>query len=166
MKLKRVTQKSAKRTHQAPALPAPPLPDRSIELMKEIKEMQIEVENLKKSILSQTNIRTLESDFYKEFEHMKKEMKESLEKNRHAVERMEGEVKFLKQDVARVMGLEEEMNRLNMKSLTRDVESLKEKSHWLEGKFQVFDMDPVLDKLQELEDKLKIMKASQPLILE
>jgi deoxyribodipyrimidine photolyase len=149
-----------------PVLPTPPTPDRNQEVLKELREMQIDMENLKKAVLSETNIRTLEHDFYREFEHMKKEIKESLEKNRHTVERMEGEVKFLKQDMARVMGLEEEMNRLNMKSLTRDVEGLKAKSQWLEGKFQVFDMDPVLDKIQEIEDKIKILKASQPIILE
>jgi hypothetical protein len=93
-------------------------------------------------------------------------VKESVKKNTHTVERMEAEVKFLKEDVGRVMGLEEEMNRLNMKSLTRDMESLKAKSHWLEGKIGTFDLDPVIEKISDMEDKIKIMKASQPLILE
>ena len=155
--MKRISDVRRHAVQEAQALPKPPIPDRSAEVLKEIREMQIEIENLKKAVLSDTNILSLEHDLYREFEHMKKEMRESLEKNRHAVERMEGEVKFLKHDMAKVMGLEEEMDRLNMKSLTRDVESLRAKSQWLEGKFQVFDMDPVLDKIQEIEDKIKIL---------
>jgi hypothetical protein len=148
-------------------LPKIPVPQPSQEsIMREIRGMQLELDTLKKSILSETNMRVLEEDLVREFQHLKAEVKESVKKNTHTVERMEAEVKFLKEDVGRVMGLEEEMNRLNMKSLTRDMESLKAKSHWLEGKIGTFDLDPVIEKISDMEDKIKIMKASQPLILE
>lgn len=146
--------------------PKPPTKDRELEILREIREMQIDIENLKKTILSTTNIRTLEHDFLREFQHLSKEVKESIEKSRHAVDRMEAEIKFLRGDMKRVMSLEEEMNRLNMKSMTRDIESLKEKSRWLETSFKGFDIDPLVEKISELEDKIKILKASQPLILE
>lgn len=146
-------------------IPEPPHP-KETEILREMREMQLELSNLKKSTLSETNMKSLENDLVREFQHLSKEVKGSLEKNRHAIDKMEAEIKFLREDVSRVMSLEEEMNRLNMKSLTRDLEGLKEKSSWLEGKFQAFDLDPFVEKMQELEDKIKILKASQPLILE
>ncbi|MCX6814188.1 MAG: hypothetical protein NTY20_00840 [Candidatus Aenigmarchaeota archaeon] len=140
--------------------------EKELAILREIRDMQIEIENLKRSTLSQTNIQTLENDFYREFQNLSKEVKENLEKNRHAVDRMEAEVKFLKEDIGRIISLEEEMKRMNMKSLTKDIESLKLKSQWLETNFKGFDIDPLIEKIQEIEDSIKIMKASQPLILE
>ena len=140
--------------------------DRETAILKEIKEMQIDMENLKKSILSETNMRSLEGDLVREFQKLSKEVRGGLERNRHAVDKMEAEIKFLKEDVGRIMGLEEQMNRLNMKSLTRDMESLKAKSNWLEGKIQRFDLDPVVERISDIESKIKILKAAQPFIIE
>lgn len=151
---------------KAREVPQPPLPSREREILTEIREMQMEIDTLKRSVLSHTNLQTLESDFYREFQRLSKEVKESLEKNRESVDRMEAEIKFLKEDMARIVSIEEEMNRLNMKGLTRDVEGLKEKSRWLETSFKGFDIDPIMEKITEIEDKIKILKASQPLILD
>ena len=140
--------------------------DKETAILKEIKEMQIDMENLKKSILSETNMRSLESDLVREFQKLSKEVRGGLERNRHAVDKMEAEIKFLKEDVGRIMGLEEQMNRLNMKSLTRDMESLKAKSNWLEGKIGTFDLDPVVERISDIESKIKILKAAQPFIIE
>jgi chromosome segregation ATPase len=139
---------------------------RDMEILREIRDMQIEIENLKQSILSENNMRTFESDFYREFQRLSKDVKESLEKNRHTVDRMEAEVKFLKEDLARVLSLEEEMKRISAKTVERDIESLKAKSNWLETSMKGFDIDPLVEKITELEDKIRILKASQPLILE
>jgi hypothetical protein len=140
--------------------------DRDMAVFREIREMQMDIEALKRSVLSQTNIQALENDFYREFQRLSTEVKENLEKNRHAVDRMEAEVKFLKEDVARVISIEEEMKRISAKSLERDVESLKARSQWLETHMKGFDIDPLIEKIQEMDDKIKIMKASQPLIIE
>ena len=140
--------------------------DRETAILKEIKEMQIDMENLKKSILSETNMRSLESDLVREFQKLSKEVRGGLERNRHAVDKMEAEIKFLKEDVGRVMSLEEQMNRLNMKNLTRELESLKAKSNWLEGKIGTFDLDPVVERISDIEDRIKILKAAQPFIIE
>jgi chromosome segregation ATPase len=140
--------------------------DKETAILREIKEMQMEIENLKTTILSETNVRTLEEDLCREFQHLKKEVKESVEKNRHTVDKMEGDIKFIKEDIGKIMSLEEEMSRINAKSVTRDIESLKAKSHWLETNMKGFNIDPIIEKIQEIEDNIKIMKASQPLILE
>jgi len=140
--------------------------DRETSILKEIKEMQMEIENLKKSVLSETNIRSLESDLVREFQKLSKEVRSGLESNRHAMDKMEAEIKFLKEDVGRVMSLEEQMNRLDMKNLTREMESLKAKSNWLEGKIQIFNLDPVVERISDIEDRIKILKATQPFIIE
>jgi len=139
---------------------------RESEILRELRDIQIEMENLKRSVLSQTNIQTLESDFYREFQRLSKEVREGLEKNRDAADRMEAEIKFLKEDMARIISLEEEMKRISAKTVERDIESLKAKSNWLETSMKGFDIDPIVEKINELEDKIKILKASQPLILE
>ena len=139
---------------------------RETAIFRDIRDMQMDIETIKRSMLSQTNIQTLESDFYKEFQRLSKEVKDNLEKNRHAVDRMEAEIKFLKEDIARIISIEEEMKRISAKSLERDVESLKAKSQWLETHVKGFDIDPLIEKIQDMEDKIKIMKASQPLIIE
>lgn len=141
-------------------------PDRESEILREIRDMQIEIENIKRSTLSQTNIKTLESDFYREFERLSKDVKENLEKNRHTVDRMEAEVKFIKEDVARVLSIEDEMKRISAKAVERDIESLKAKSQWLETSMKGFDINPIVDKISELEKKIRTLKSSQPLIWE
>ena len=140
--------------------------DRDLAIFREIRDMQTDIETLKRSTLSQTNMQTLESDFYREFERLTKEVKSDLEKNRHAVDKAEAEIKFLKEDIARIISIEEEMKRISAKSLERDVESLKAKSQWLETHVKGFDIDPLIEKIQDIEDKIKIMKASQPLIID
>ena len=164
-KNQRPVPKSAKGKIPA-AAQSPPIHDSGMELMREIRDIQIEIENLKRSVLSQPNIRAFESDFLREFQRLSKEVRDSLERNRHAIDKMEAETKFLREDMGRIMSLEEEMNRLNMKSIARDIEGLKEKSHWLEANLKGFDIDPLVEKISEIEDKIKILKASQPLILE
>ncbi len=150
--------------------PEPPKPaslnTMGMEILREIRDIQIEIENLKRSTLSQTNIQTLESDFYREFQRLSKDVKENLEKNRHAVDRIEAEVKFLKEDLSRVLSLEEEMKRISAKAVERDIESLKAKSQWLETSMKGFDIDPIVDKISELEKRIRNIKASQPLIIE
>jgi deoxyribodipyrimidine photolyase len=165
-----MASKTSRRRAAAPArkkldIPKPAI-DRDAEILREMRDMQIEIENLKGSVLSKTNIQTLESDFYREFQRLSKDVKENLEKNRHAVDRMEAEVKFIKEDVARMLSLEDEMKRISAKAVGRDIESLKAKSNWLETSMKGFDIDPIVEKITELEDKIRALKASQPLILE
>ena len=167
MRKKASPKRSQLRARKIPEPPKPPsVHTRENEILRELRDMQMEMESLKRSVLSQTNIQTLESDFYREFQRLSKEVREGLEKNRETVDRMEAEVKFLKEDVARMISLEEETKRISAKSVERDIESLKAKSNWLETSMKGFDMDPLVEKITELEDKIKILKASQPLILE
>jgi len=149
-----------------PEPPKPPATGRDSEILRELKGMQIEIETLKRSVLSQTNMQTLESDFYREFQRLSKDVKAGMEKSREAVDRMEAEVKFLKEDMARIISLEEETKRISAKTVERDIESLKAKSNWLETSMRGFDIDPLVEKITELEDKIKILKASQPFIIE
>ena len=159
---------SAKRAQiSARKIPEPPKPhDREDEILRELRGMQMEMENLKRSVLSQTNIQTLESDFYREFQRLSKEVRDGMEKNRESADRMEAEIKFLKEDMARIISLEEQTKRISAKTVERDIESLKAKSQWLETSMKGFDIDPIVEKITELEDKIKILKASQPFIIE
>jgi len=149
-----------------PEPPNPPAIGRDSEILRELRDMQIEMENLKRSVLSQTNIQTLESDFYREFQRLSREVRESVEKNRETVDRMEAEIKFLKEDMTRIISLEEQTKRISAKTVERDIESLKAKSQWLETSMKGFDIDPLVEKITELEDKIRILKASQPFIIE
>jgi len=149
-----------------PELPLAPLEAKEMASLREMREMQMQIDSLKAAVLSDTNIKSLEHDLTTEFQKLSKEVKDSVQSNRHAIDKMEAEIKFLREDVGKIMGLEEEMNRLNMKSLTRDVEGLKERNRWLETSFKSFDIDPIMEKITEIEDKIKILKASQPIIIE
>jgi hypothetical protein len=163
----RRAQISARELQEIPKPPSPnPFHTKENEILRELRSMQIEIETLKRSILSQTNLQTLESDFYREFQRLSKEVRQSVEKNSETVDRMEAEVKFLKEDVARMISLDEEMKRISAKSMGRDIESLKAKSQWLETSIKGFDIDPIVEKINELEDKIRILKASQPFIIE
>ena len=174
-------KKTSARRAQAPSLKKPEIPkpplnlkvagppsflSRDAEILREIRGIQMEIDTLKQSVLSEKNMRIFESDFYREFERLSKDVKENLEKNRHAVDRMEAEVKFMKEDIARMLSIEGEMKRISAKSIERDIESLKAKSNWLETSMKGFDIDPIVEKINELEGKIRILKASQPLILE
>ena len=163
-------KKTSARRAQAPARKKPeipkPAPDRDAEILREIRGIQMEIDTLRQSVLSEKNMRIFESDFYREFGRLSRDVKDSLEKNRHAVDRMEAEVKFMKEDIARMLSIEDEMKRISAKSIERDIESLKAKSSWLETSMKGFDIDPIVEKISELEGKIRILKASQPVILE
>ena len=146
--------------------PPRPIRDRSHDVLREMREMQMEIEVLKKAVLSQTNAMALEQSLAAELEKIKKEVRHSSEKSRHTLDKMEAEIRFIREDVNRIISIEKEMERISAKSMERDIEGLKMKSQWLETHVKGFDIDPIVERISELEDSIKILKASQPVVWE
>ena len=58
------------------------------------------------------------------------------------------------------------IDKLDIDNISRGIESLKERSQWLEENIQKIDIRPLREKIDKIEELLREMKASSPYIIE
>ena len=62
--------------------------------------------------------------------------------------------------------VEDHIKRLDLKQLRREIEILKTKEHWIMDNLEKLDIDPVFEKIQEIEHNIKLLKATSPFVIE
>ncbi len=141
--LKNKLQLANKRITQLEKLPPPPT--------KEIKP---------------ENFKRFEEDVYKQFESISRSIKDILAKSKEKAEKAEAEIRMLKESVEEAKRLEEDVKKMNVESIMRDLEILKTRNQWLEGQIEKIGTGPLHERVQELEHKINTLKASSALIIE
>lgn len=114
----------------------------------------------------QENIRKFEEEVYKQFKSINSSIKDIIANSKEKTEKAESEIKILKDSIEETKRLEEEVKRMNIKSIMRDLEILKTKNQWLESQIEKIGTGPLYDRIQELEHKINTLRASSALIIE
>lgn len=94
------------------------------------------------------------------------EIKKILEKNNQIIEKSTEEIYSLKQRIDSFKDLEDILKGTDIKTLGRNLEILRTRSQWLEDRLEKFNVQPILEKIEEIEVAIKSLQASSPLIME
>jgi uncharacterized protein YukE len=130
-----------------------------------IQKLEKEIQSLKE-ILEDFNVKSLEEDIFKHFNEINKKVSESIDKDRESLANMEIELAALKRKLGDAEGIEDELHGLDVKSIRKDIESLKTKAHWVELEMEKIHIRPLIDRIDELEARVNAFKLSQPMVIE
>ncbi len=97
---------------------------------------------------------------------LEENMKNISDRREDGMEKIRRQIGSLEKGQEGVKELEEEMHRLDLKQLRRYIEKLMAKTEWIEGNIERIDLDPVLEKIAEMESRMKVLKYSFPIIIE
>ncbi len=82
------------------------------------------------------------------------------------VERMKVEIKTLREGMDETKQAKEHVDNMDVSNIRRDMEALKQKSKYIEGHIERIDVRPLVNMIQEVENKVERLKASSALIIE
>jgi hypothetical protein len=139
-------------------------------LAKEIKDIRERVAKMdQKAGPSDAKLTTLlkESDEReKELEKIKESLHDIESRSGKDLESLEIELKALTSKLSSTTTSVKGMEGAGVTDITRDLEILKTKAEWLESTVQKFDLKPIYEKIEELEDRLRTHGGYSPMVIE
>lgn len=138
---------------------------RNREHIAELELLRSEVKELEKQ-LENSGLKDFQEEFHKQIEKIHNAIKESSGKTEEHIEKTEIEIKSLKKDLDAVKNLENVIENLDIKGIRTDLESLKSKAEWLESQLEKISSEPLYERIKELENRINLLKASSPVIIE
>jgi uncharacterized protein YukE len=145
------------------------------QMAREINDIKQRLKNLDnmKSELKSLGTRTENIDFqgltqeiYSQFEKMNKDIRDSERRTDDLVERFNVEIKTLKEKMGETKQAKEHVEGLDISNIRRDMESLKQKSQYIEQHLERVDVKPIVEMIKEVENKVNNLRASSALIIE
>ncbi len=145
------------------------------QMAREINDIKQRLKNLDdmKSELRSLEARTENIDFqgltqeiYNQFEKMNSSIRESEKRTDDLVESFNVEIKTLKEKMGEAAQAKEHVEGLDISNIRRDMESLKQKSQYIEQHLERVDVKPIVEMIREVENKVNNLRASSALIIE
>lgn len=139
----------------------------------EVKKNREKIQNLENLFSEVNDIRKrfnamdfkgMTDEIYRQFERMNSVVKENESKIEELVSRDESRIGALEKRVGEVSASLTSIPAVD--DAKRELESLKQKVEWLEKSRQEVDVQPVMDMVKALEEKLESLKVSSPYIIE
>ncbi len=139
-------------------------------LTDEVKELHERVEKMSQRVSpADAKLTTLirdSEDKDKEMEKIKASLKEMEYKKEHDIESLEIEINALNSKLGSMTTSVKGMEGAGAVGVLRDLEILKTKAEWLESTVQKFDLNPIYEKIQELEERLRSAGGYSPVVIE
>jgi len=139
-------------------------------LADEVKELHERVEKMNQRVSpADAKLTTLirdSEDKDKEMEKIKASLKEMEYKSEHDIESLEIEINALNSKLGSMTTSVKGMEGAGAVGILRDLEILKTKAEWLESTVQKFDLKPIYEKIQELEERLRSAGGYSPVVIE
>lgn len=133
-------------------------PKKMLDLEKELKSM--------KNVIEDFNVKSLEEDIFKQFDVIKRDSTKSIENQKNTIEDMGIELSSVKKDLETFQDFEKEFTEMDLKNIRNDIEAIKQKTEWVESEVERINLSPLLERIDELENRISNMKLSQPMIIE
>ena len=105
-------------------------------------------------------------NFQVKLEGMHEELKESFKQVTDKMENFSSQMKSFETRMDEIRKIEDHIERLDLKQIRREIEILKTKEHWIVDNLEKLDMDPIFEKIQEVEHKINLLKATSPYVIE
>ena len=102
----------------------------------------------------------------REMDRIRMALKEADVRTKKDLESMEIEVKAMAARLGTASTSLKQMEGTGVTGVTRDIEILKTKLEWLESTMQKFELRPLMDKVDELEEKIRTAGRAQPFVIE
>jgi hypothetical protein len=129
-----------------------------------IARMEGRVSSFKKQ--DSTTKSGLENDIHREFERIRDDVKQGTTENTETIKIIEAEMANIRERIGEIKMLGDGLKGLDMESLARDIEVLKQKTHWLEENIEKLDIQPLFERIREIEEDLRATRGESPLIIE
>lgn len=128
------------------------------EVNSDVKALKLRIEKI--------DFQGLTKEIYDQFEKMNKSVKDSERKTDDLIEKMNVEIKTLKEKVGEAMQAKKQLEELDIPNMRKDMESLKQKSQYIEQHIERVDLNPIVDMIKELETKVSNLRTSSALVIE
>jgi chromosome segregation ATPase len=103
---------------------------------------------------------------HRRLEKTERALKESRERHEEQLEEIRRSISVLEKRLDDVKDIEAELRKLDLRHLRRDMESLRTKAQWIEQRIENLSLEPLLERLGEMEAAIKTLKLSSPIIVE
>lgn len=152
---------------------------------KEINKLLTEIELLKKKVDDNTHRiegvsskdlknykKTREHEvqdivnFQAKLEKMHEELREDFKEMSEQMEDFKVQMNDFERKMETIKNVEDDIKKLDLKQIRREIEILKTKEHWIEDNLEKIDVEPVMEKIQEVEHKIDRLKATSPYVIE
>lgn len=101
-----------------------------------------------------------------ETEKLASDLKEEIGKCRDKIEDMQAQIAGIHEAFSEMREIREALKGVDIKGVTREIESLKQKAAWLEQNQQPQDIEALKERLDEIEAQLKAMKLGSAMVIE
>jgi len=143
-------------------------------LAKKIERLEDSVNSLMKTLdresedrdAMKTHTAKSISRLSKHIERLKESVNQNASMNKEQEERLETEFNALRREAEESRALREKVENINLDGLGREIESLKQKSKWIQDNIEKIDIGPLCNRIEEMEHRLKLMAASSPHVIE
>ena len=142
------------------------------EIREEINPEQIKL--LKKEIEdSKKNFKKLKLDevgdvvnFQIRLERIHEELKDDFRRVVDRMEEFKTQMDTFDDKIEHIKKIEDHIRKLDMKQMRREIEILKTKDHWIMDNLEKLDIDPLFEKIQEMQHEIRTVKATLPFVIE
>lgn len=132
------------------------------------------IEDMVKSLSSaqtqtpKVDIKSIDQRFSGQIDRMNVALKDSATKTKTELDRVSGDIRGVKREIDELKKVGTSFKTLDISGLRRDIESLKEKSKWLEQQVGNLDIEPLYELIKEIEDRVSTSSrvAPGPVIIE
>lgn len=129
-----------------------------------ITKMEERLDSFKKD--DSTGRKNMEDDIHREFEKVKNGVKQGITENAGTIKNMEAEMANLRERIEEIKLLGDALKGLDMRSIARDIEVLKQKTHWLGENIEKLNIQPLFERIREIEEEVKVTRDRSPLVIE
>jgi len=131
--------------------------------IQELENLFSEVNDIRKKF-NAMDFKGMTDEIYRQFERMNGVVKDNESKIEELVSRDESRIGALEKRVDEVSASLTSIPAVE--EVKREFESIKQKVEWLEKSRQEIDVQPVMDMVKELQEKLESLKIRSPYIIE
>ncbi len=124
------------------------------------------IEKWRKESFENIEMKNFAEKLHKRLEQMDKKINEISERHEEIFEKISNDINALNKKADGIKELEGEIKKLDLKYIKRDIESLKTKAEWIENNIEKIDLEPLLEKITEMESKIRVIRLSSPVIIE
>ncbi|RLJ05845.1 MAG: hypothetical protein DRP13_02135 [Candidatus Aenigmatarchaeota archaeon] len=134
-------------------------------IVNDIKDLWEEVNKLKASPAPKDLVK-IEDNIFREFDRFRKSIEKEIERNQKSVQEVFLQIKTLSDEIKEIKSIRKKLQETDIDSIKRDMESVKLKLQWLENRIRESGHEDLFEKIEEIENMVKRLKASSPLVIE
>lgn len=107
-----------------------------------------------------------DDDIHREFERIRDDVKQGITENVETIKNMEVEMANLRERTEEIKTLGNGLKGFDVESIARDIEVLKQKTHWLEENIEKLNIQSLFKRIREIEEEVRTTRSESPLVIE